>query len=323
MSSASVTEFYGLTQYVGTDKPSFTDNNEAFQKVDEDLHEVVQSTTSQAETISNLQESVGSLGDSVAAVEGDVADAKIDIEALQNKEILQDNAITALKTVALDMVCAYNEAAAQSTHSYLIGDYFRYNDVLYRATAAIDIDDTIVPNVNCKATNVTEELLAIIAAGAIDATARAGIEALALQVGALADLATTDKTSIVNAINELAGLKPRTLATATGDGVKTRRELLNTMFASLQGLTEIELLRCSFKTGGNVFHIRSYRPGESISFVGAQASATNLAVTQVIIDATPSSTIYIQSSVNNNGTFSSNDVSTEVVAQGTVYKIVG
>lgn len=203
MSSASVTEFYGLTQYVGTDKPSFTDNNEAFQKVDEDLHEVVQSAESQAEAISGLQESVGSLGDRVTAVEGDVADVKIDIGALQNKETLQDNAIAALKTVALDMICAYNEAAAQSTHAYAIGDYFRYNDVLYKATAVINIDDTIVPNVNCSATNVTEELLAIISAGAVDSTARAAIEALALEVGALADLTTTDKTSIVNAINEL------------------------------------------------------------------------------------------------------------------------
>ena len=203
MSSASVTEFYGLTQYVGTDKPSFTDNNEAFQKVDEDLHEVVQTSASQAETISGLQDSVGSLGDRVTSVEGDVADAKIDIGALQNKETLQDNAIAALKTVALDMVCAYNEAAAQSTHAYAIGDYFRYNDVLYKATAVINIDDTIVPNVNCTATNVTEELLTIVAAGAIDSTARAAIEALALEVGALTDLTTTDKTSIVNAINEV------------------------------------------------------------------------------------------------------------------------
>lgn len=203
MSSASVTEFYGLTQYVGTDKPSFTDNNEAFQKVDEDLHEVVQSSESQAETISGLQEDVGSLGDRVTAAEGDIDDAEIAIGALQNKETLQDNAIAAVKAAALDMVCAYNEAAAQSTHAYAVGDFFRYQDVLYKATAAIAIDDTIVPNVNCSATNVTEELLAIISTGAVDSTARAGIEALTLVVGNLADLTTTDKTSIVNAINEV------------------------------------------------------------------------------------------------------------------------
>lgn len=57
------------------------------------------------------------------------------------------------------MICAFNEASATSTHAYAVGDYFIYNDVLYRAIQSIAIGDTIVPDTNCTTTNVTTEIL--------------------------------------------------------------------------------------------------------------------------------------------------------------------
>lgn len=162
MSSTSTTQYYGLTQYVGTDKPSFLDNNEAFAAVDADLHAAVAGVESQGETIASLSETVNGLDGDVTNLSNDLDTEKGKITALQDKEVLQDAAIAAAKADALDMVCAYNEEAATSTHAYAIGDYFRYNDVLYKATSAIAIGDTIVPNVNCSATNVSAELLDII-----------------------------------------------------------------------------------------------------------------------------------------------------------------
>ena len=166
MSSASTTQYYGLTQYIGTDKPSFLDNNEAFAAVDAALHGAVTDVASQGETIGSLSETVGTLGETVTGLGNDLNTEKGKIVALQNKEELQDTAIAGVKTAALDMICAYTEASATSTHAYAIDDYFRYQDVLYQATSAIEIGDTIVPNVNCSATNVSEELLA--QAGEID-----------------------------------------------------------------------------------------------------------------------------------------------------------
>ena len=64
------------------------------------------------------------------------------------------------------MICAYNEPTATSTHAYSVGDYFIYNDVLYRATAIIGVGDTIVPDTNCTSTNVTTEIAS--AVGDID-----------------------------------------------------------------------------------------------------------------------------------------------------------
>lgn len=65
------------------------------------------------------------------------------------------------------MICAYNEKTATSTHYYAVGSYFIYNDILYKATAIINVDDTIVPNVNCAATNVTTQLLELTGSGTI------------------------------------------------------------------------------------------------------------------------------------------------------------
>ena len=61
---------------------------------------------------------------------------------------------------AKEMICALYEVNPTSTHAYAIGDYFIYNDVLYKATQTIAIGDTIVPDTNCSTTNVTAELLA-------------------------------------------------------------------------------------------------------------------------------------------------------------------
>ena len=161
MSSTNVTEFYGLTQYVGSDKPSFTDNNEAFRVVDAALHGAVNDVADASDAITSLTDRVGDVEDAVTGLSGTVGTQGDAITALQNKEISQDGDIAEVKAAALDMICAFNEEAAQSVHAYAIGDFFRYNDVLYKASAVINIGDTIIPNTNCVATNVAEELLNI------------------------------------------------------------------------------------------------------------------------------------------------------------------
>lgn len=186
MSSTNVTEFYGLTQYVGTDKPSFTDNNEAFRAVDAALHGAVSDVADASDAVTALTGRVGDVEEAVTGLSGTVGTQGDAITVLQNKEISQDGDIAEVKAAALDMVCAFNEEAAQSVHAYAIGDFFRYNDVLYKASAVINIGDTIIPNTNCVATNVTEQLL-----NDVD------------KVGDLSSLTTTDKTSAVAAINEV------------------------------------------------------------------------------------------------------------------------
>lgn len=159
MSSTTTTQYYGLTQYIGTDKPDWTDNNEAFREVDADLHEAVQSMEGFGTDIAALQEAQNALTTEVTGLEADLNTEKAKITALQNKETLQDAEIAGVKADALDMIAAVDEGTAQvATVAVNEGKYFRYNDVLYMATTNIAVGDTIVPNANCRATNVGTEL---------------------------------------------------------------------------------------------------------------------------------------------------------------------
>lgn len=159
MSSTTTTQFYGLTQYIGTDKPDFADNNQAFRNVDADLHQVVQDSQGFTSDIADLTERVGNLDTDLTNLSRDLNGEKAKITALQNKELSQDTEISRVERNAQDMITAYNEASATSTHAYAVGDYFIYNNVLYQATATIAVGATIVPDTNCKTTNVTSELI--------------------------------------------------------------------------------------------------------------------------------------------------------------------
>ena len=77
---------------------------------------------------------------------------------LQTRMTAAENNIDDVYTDVTDMITAYKEPSATSTHAYAIGDYFIYNETLYKATAAIAIGATIVPNTNCETTNVSSEL---------------------------------------------------------------------------------------------------------------------------------------------------------------------
>ena len=304
MSSTSTTQYYGLTQYVGSDKPSFLDNNEAFAEIDGDLHECVVGVGEQAEAISAIRATVVQLGESVTTLSGDLDTEKGKIVAIQIKNQQQDLDIAGVKADALDMICAFNEAAATSTHAYEIGDYFRYNDVLYKATAAIAVGETIVPNVNCAATNVSEELLNI-----------EEVDLSALQPKEDNSLETTSK-EIVGAINEvntgLGDLINPPVESVTGNGVKSYSTLLGELFAQID-LTKLTA-RSALMMGDSCMHI-----------VDMSTTKCSFGLCSVGADGETNSYVFMSSG---NYTYkigrlgSAVDLSSNVVADGTVIKLV-
>ena len=159
MSYANGTQFYNLPQTVGTDKRDWFDTNGAFAAVDAALHAAVTGQAADAEAISTINTSLAAAESDIASLQTASTTQASEISALQATVASQGTAITDVRQDAEDMISAFNEGAASvSTHAYAIGDYFIYNDVLYKATAAIAIGDTIVPNTNCSATNVSSEI---------------------------------------------------------------------------------------------------------------------------------------------------------------------
>lgn len=163
MAYATGTTHYNLPQTVGTDKRDWFDTNQAFSDVDSALYSAVSAASTQESEIQGLDTRL-------TAAEGNISDNSADITALDTRLTTAEGSITTqssqiedVRSDAEDMICAYNEPTATSTHAYVVDDYFIYNDVLYKATANIGIGDTIVPDTNCTTTNVTTEIATAVA----------------------------------------------------------------------------------------------------------------------------------------------------------------
>ena len=162
MSYANGTQFYNLPQTVGTDKRDWFDTNSAFAAIDAALHAAAIGQAADAEAIATINASLATDEAAIAALQTASSSQAAQISTLQTVVNGQATQIADVRQDAEDMITANNEgAAATSTRAYAIDDYFIYNDVLYKATAAIAIGDTIVPNTNCEATNVDTEIKAV------------------------------------------------------------------------------------------------------------------------------------------------------------------
>ena len=159
MSYANGTTHYNLPQTVGTDKRDWFDTNAAFAAVDAALYAAATGQASDAEAITALQQTVAGQATDIAGLGTLTGQHTSQIAALNTTVNNLGTEVADVRQDAEDMITANNEgAAATSTRAYAIGDYFIYNDVLYKATSDIAIGDTIVPNTNCVATNVDTEL---------------------------------------------------------------------------------------------------------------------------------------------------------------------
>lgn len=159
MSYANGTQNYNLPQTVGTDKRDWFDTNSAFAAIDAALYAAATGQAADAEAISTINSKLAADEADIAALQTASTSQAASISTLQTTVNGQATQIADVRQDAEDMITANNEgAAATSTRAYTIGDYFIYNDVLYKATAAIAIGDSIVPNTNCEATNVDTEI---------------------------------------------------------------------------------------------------------------------------------------------------------------------
>lgn len=228
MSYANGTTNYNLPQTVGTDKRDWSDTNQAFYDVDAALKAASDGASQAAEDITALTLRVGT-------AEDDIVNLKAEDVSLDGRLDIAEGAISTLqlqvpdvRSDLEDMITAFNEATATSTHAYSEGDYFIYNDVLYKATTSIGVGDTIVPNINCSATNVMTEI------GSGAAAPTAADVTLAPITGMTAD-------DVQEGIEELkTSLPKRTTLSVTADGTKTTKVLLNELYALITDKTKID-----------------------------------------------------------------------------------
>lgn len=158
MASANFTTHYSIPLPLGTDLTTPMDYNEAAEAVDTALFGAVTDAGNASEAASAAVNTANTASAAVDNIGADLALEKAKIVQLQTRMTAAENNIDDVYTDVTDMITAYKEPSATSTHAYAIGDYFIYNETLYKATAAIAIGATIVPNTNCVTTNVSSEL---------------------------------------------------------------------------------------------------------------------------------------------------------------------
>lgn len=161
MSYANGTTHYNLPQTTGTDKRDWSDTNQGFRDIDAALYQATQDTAQAALDIEALEVRMDTAEQNIATNAGDISALDGRVTTVEGTVAQQTAQIADVRQDSEDMICAYNEASATSTHAYAVGDYFIYNDVLYRAIQTIAIGDTIVPDTNCTTTNVSSELLSL------------------------------------------------------------------------------------------------------------------------------------------------------------------
>ena len=158
MSYTTGTTHYNLPQTVGSDKRDWFDTNEAFAEVDTALYGAVQDTAQAGLDITDLKADVVTINGKLTTDEGNITTLQGKVSTLEGTVASQGSEITDVRRDLQDNIESSHEATATSTHTYAVGDYFFYNDVLYKATAIIGVGDTIVPNTNCTGVTVMSEM---------------------------------------------------------------------------------------------------------------------------------------------------------------------
>lgn len=158
MSYTTGTTHYNLPQTVGSDKRDWTDTNEAFSDVDAALWEAHQGATQAALDIASINSEIQTITGKQADDEADIATISGKVSTLETTVANHTTEIGDVRRDLQDNIESLREDTATSTHAYEIGDYFYYNDVLFKATAQITIGATIVPNTNCTGVTVMDEL---------------------------------------------------------------------------------------------------------------------------------------------------------------------
>ena len=161
MSYANGTTHYNLPLTVGTDKRDWTDTNQAFNDVDAALHTAYETASDAATDIAAIKSTIINLQSADATFQNDISDLKTTTTTQGTAITNLTNTVSDNKTDLMDSICSIKEASATATYAHAVGEFFWYNDTLYKTTVAIAVGDTIVPNTNCDTTNITTEILSL------------------------------------------------------------------------------------------------------------------------------------------------------------------
>ena len=154
MSYSRQTTHYGIPLPEETDLVNGLDWNTSSELIDSAVYEASEAAGSAATDIVAIKATLVNLHDADVQFQQDLNETNGRVSTLEQNAGIDEEAIQDIA----DMITDKEVAQAQSDVSVSEGEWFRYNGVLYVATTAIAIGDTIIPNTNCRATNIEDEM---------------------------------------------------------------------------------------------------------------------------------------------------------------------
>ena len=231
MSATNSTTNYNLPLFIGTDKPAWlTDWNGAMNAIDTAVGNVATAESGTAASLSALTSSVESLGSTVS-------DHGTAISTLSTAVSGNTGSINTINSLI-------GNGEPTTTDKTIIG--------------AINEINAEIPDV----TVIEQEISAL--QGSV-VTAKVDIATVQAALGDISQLTTTDKSSVVAAINEInaggGGDVYEKVAEVTADGVKTFTVLLGELFAAITNVSAISPF-AKVTSGDSVFSLNAKSSSE-------------------------------------------------------------
>ena len=157
MSYTQGTTHYNLPQTLGDDKRDWFDTNQPFADVDAALYSAYEGVQTLDKDLTAVKSDLNTAQTDIANIKQYDAENTVKVSALETLTAQHTVDIEDVRNDAEDMICSVEEKSATAQYEHLTGAYFRYNDTLYVTTTDIRKGDTIVPNVNCRTTDVASE----------------------------------------------------------------------------------------------------------------------------------------------------------------------
>ena len=217
MSYSNQTTHYGIPLPTQSDLVNLLDWNTSSEAIDTAIYGAEQAAGTASTEIVGIKATIARLENADVQFQSDLSAIDGRVTSLEQRSGGLEGDIADVA----DMITAREVPSAQSDQRILVDEWFRYNGVLYVCTVQINVGDTIVPNVNCRATNIESEMAS---GGAVTASDVA-----------LAPIAGMQATNVQDGISELKSAIPKIEGIAQTTSGTTRTITLNGSYSAMDG----------------------------------------------------------------------------------------
>ena len=154
MSYTNSTTHYHIPLPTQTDLVNGLDWNDSSEAIDTAVYNAAQAASSAADDIVTIKQDIVDLKAEDVDIKQAATELTGRVSTLEQNATLDEQAIQDIA----DMITDKEVSQAQSDVHVNVDEWFRYNGVLYVCIVEINIGDTIIPNTNCRATNIEDEI---------------------------------------------------------------------------------------------------------------------------------------------------------------------